>query len=182
MFGPLGQRKDGTFVFATPVGEGHVPMIALRDLGFFARYTFDHREAVSGKELEVASDIVGWDYLVSTFEKVTGQKAIALYQPFEEWFNNFENVDLPLAHNLDKGVKVEGVATWRSNFTAWWSLWRDDIITRDMNWIRKVNPRGYTLEKWMRENNYTGNLRIDLLKNVEDGKGVRINRKVVSEL
>lgn len=182
MFGPLGQRKDGTLVFATPVGEGHVPMIALRDLGFFARYTFDHREAVSGKELEVASDIVGWDYLVSTFQKVTGQKAIAHYQTFEEWFNNFDNVDLPLAHDLDKGVKVEGVTTWRTNFTAWWSLWRDDIITRDMNWIRKVNPRGYTLEKWMRENNYTGNLRIDLLKNGEDGKGVRINRKVVSEL
>ena len=58
MFGPIGQRADGTFVFASPIGDGHVCMIALEDLGFFARYAFDHRAAVSGKDLEVASEWV----------------------------------------------------------------------------------------------------------------------------
>ena len=43
MFGPVAKRQDGTVVFASPVGKGHVPMIALSDLGFFARYIFDHR-------------------------------------------------------------------------------------------------------------------------------------------
>ena len=69
-------RDDGTAVFATPIGKGHVNFVALPDIGFFARYTFDNRTLVSGQELKIASDIVGWDYLVETFTKVTGHKAV----------------------------------------------------------------------------------------------------------
>ncbi|KAI0668171.1 hypothetical protein C8Q78DRAFT_279650 [Trametes maxima] len=39
-------------------GNGHVPLIALTDVGFFARYLFDNREAMSAQELEVAGDRV----------------------------------------------------------------------------------------------------------------------------
>ncbi|KAH9926546.1 uncharacterized protein BXZ73DRAFT_102809 [Epithele typhae] len=45
MCGPLGQCPDGTAVFTAP-------MVALQDLGFFARYALGHR---SGRDLEVAS-------------------------------------------------------------------------------------------------------------------------------
>lgn len=90
MFGPLNIREDGTAVFVTPVGKGHVPMIALEDLGFWARYTFDHRFETSAKDLEVASDMVGWDYLASAFTKVTGKPAVVIDQTLDEWFDNFE--------------------------------------------------------------------------------------------
>lgn len=86
MFGPLNKRKDGTFVFASPIGNGHVPMIALPDLGYFARYTFDHREETSGKDLEVASEMVQWSELVKTFQKVTGNKAEYKPVSLDEWF------------------------------------------------------------------------------------------------
>jgi hypothetical protein len=92
MFGPLGQRPDGTVVFATPIGKGHVPMIALKDLGWWARYTFDHRAESSTKDFEIASDWVGWDYLRETFETVTGNKAIVVYQTVDEWFGNFVGI------------------------------------------------------------------------------------------
>ncbi len=98
MFGPIGQRPDGTYVFASPVGDGHVPMIALEDLGFFARYTFDHRAETSGKDLEIATDWVNWDYLVETFTKVTGEKAEFLRQPLDEWFKNWLRADHPIAN------------------------------------------------------------------------------------
>ncbi|CAL1716920.1 unnamed protein product [Somion occarium] len=180
MFGPLNKREDGTFVFATPVGNGHVPMIALADLGFFARYTFDHRVETSGKDLEVASDIVGWDYLVSTFQKVTGQKAVALYQSLDEWFKNLDHTDKPIANEQTK--VGPHTTTWRKNFTAFWSLWRDDIIKRDMEWIRSIHPNVRTVETWMRENNYKGQLKSDLLKNMEDGKAVVPRREVTNLL
>ena len=73
MFGPVARRADGTFVFASPIGDGHVPMIALRDLGFFARYAFDHRERVSGEDWAVASAMVPWtgtDGVLETFRRV----------------------------------------------------------------------------------------------------------------
>ena len=86
MFGPLKKRRNGTFVFASPIGNGHVPMIALSDLGYFSRYTFDHREETSGKDLEVASEMVQWDELVKTFEKVTGKRAEYMPVGLDQWF------------------------------------------------------------------------------------------------
>ena len=113
MFGPMNVRPDGTFVFATPVGKGHVPMIALTDLGYFARYSFDNRVLVSGKDLEVASDVVGWDRLVETFTRVTGQKAIVLDQSVEEWMENLTNMDLPVAGEREV---PDGSTTKKENF------------------------------------------------------------------
>jgi uncharacterized protein YbjT (DUF2867 family) len=98
MFGPMNKRKDGTFVFASPIGDGHIPMIALADLGFFARYTFDHRRETSGQELKIASDIVGWDYLVSTFTQATGQPAIYNRMDLDEWWSYTIGSDRPVAN------------------------------------------------------------------------------------
>lgn len=155
MFGPIGQRKDGTFVFASPIGKGHVPMIALEDLGFFARYTFDHRAETSGKDLEIATDWVDWDYLVKTFTKVTGEKAEVLHRTFDEWSEIFVRTDHPVANERAFG---DGSTTWRQNFVGFWAQWRDDVIRRDFDWLRKVNPNGYTLESWMRAKNYNGQI------------------------
>ncbi|OSX62577.1 hypothetical protein POSPLADRAFT_1141351 [Postia placenta MAD-698-R-SB12] len=147
MFGPLKKRENGTIVFATPVGNGHVPMIALSDMGFFARYTFDNRATASGQDLAIATEMVGWEHLKTTFEKVTGQKAEVVSQTIDDWLED------------------------RLNFRGWWALWRDDIVKRDMEWIRKVNAKGHTLESWMREQNYGDHLwqKIDILKITEDG-------------
>lgn len=145
-------------------------MIALSDLGFFARYTFDNRAHTSGRELEVASDIVGWDYLVSTFTKVTGEPATVVHQSVDEWFANFDGVDKPVANELGDG---DGTGTtWRENFAGWWALWRDGIIKRDMTWIREMHPEAETVETWMRKNDYVGRWKRSVLKNSEDGKTI----------
>ncbi|KAI0260669.1 NAD-P-binding protein [Gloeopeniophorella convolvens] len=178
MFAPAGQRADGTFVFAAPIGDGRVPMIALADLGYFARYTFDHRAETSGKELEVASEMVGWDHLVATFTKVTGQRAVYKRQTLDEWFDNFENTDRPVA-----AEGKEGSMSFKENFSGWWNTYHDDLRKRDMEWIREINPDGYTLEKWMVENRYDGSRgSVPILKAVEDGRGVKPNTERRAQL
>ncbi|GBE83630.1 NAD(P)-binding protein [Sparassis crispa] len=178
-FGPLNRRVDGTFVFATPVGTGHVPMIALPDLGFFARYTFDNRALTSTAELEVASDMVDWEYLLATFKKVTGQQAVVVYLNYDQWLTYLTNSNAPLAN--EQKVLEEGQTSWGENFSAWWSLFRDDVIKRDMQWIRNLNPNTKTLEAWMREKGYKGEYAY-LLKNTEEGKGISLNRERTSQL
>lgn len=111
MFGPIHWRSDGTAVFATPLGKGHIPLIALTDLGFFARYSFDNRELVSGKDLEVASEMVGRDHLVETFKRVTGKNAVFVDQTLDEWFMNVDDPDRPLAREQND------TTTWRENFS-----------------------------------------------------------------
>ncbi|KAL5507415.1 hypothetical protein ACEPAH_6871 [Sanghuangporus vaninii] len=79
MIGPITRGVDSTFVFASPVGDGYVALISLRDIGFFAGYSFDHRQDVSGTDLEIASKMVAWDGpdgLVETSKHATRQKAL----------------------------------------------------------------------------------------------------------
>ena len=119
MFGPVARRSDGTFVFASPIGDGHVPMIALHDLGFFARYSFDHRERVSGHDWAVASAMVPWtgeDGVIETFKRVNAEegrevKAVFVRQTVEEWMGNFVNTDKPAAIDNREGL------SWKENFT-----------------------------------------------------------------
>jgi hypothetical protein len=87
-------------------------MIALTDVGFFARYSFDHRAEVSGKDLEVASQMVGWPELVETFKKVTGQQAVFKSLSVEEWVGLFENNHIPV---FSEGK--EGDVSWKENFS-----------------------------------------------------------------
>ncbi|TFK78827.1 NAD-P-binding protein [Polyporus arcularius HHB13444] len=168
MFGPINVRADGTHVFASPVGPGHVPMIALQDLGFFARYIFDHRAETSRQELEVASDYVGWDYLVKTFTKVTGKKAEYVPLSIEEWTTLVLDVDHPIASEQRRG---DGTTTWGENFTRWWQFYRDDLAKRDFASLRRINPGLLSVEDWMRSTNYTGEIGSELLKNDADGTG-----------
>ncbi|EKM56929.1 uncharacterized protein PHACADRAFT_91806 [Phanerochaete carnosa HHB-10118-sp] len=172
MLGPLFRREDGTFVFAFPAGVGHVAMVSLKDIGFFARYSFDNRAEVSGKDLEIASEMATLEYTVETFKRVTGLPAVAVHLTVEEWFLNWTNTDEPVARD---GKHVAGSTTWKDNFTAFWNLYRDDIVQRDMTWVRKVNPDGQNLEKWMRETQYKGDLDLSLLKYWEDGSRVSLD-------
>lgn len=179
MFGPLNKRPDGTFVFASPIADGHVSMIALSDLGFWARYTFDHRAETSAKDLEIASEMVGWEHLVKTFAKATGQPAVFKRQTIDEWFENFTDVDKPVANEKEDGDES---TTIRQNFSSFWRQWRDDIISRDIRWIRSVHPQTATVESWMRSTHYTGEVNRSLLKNAEDGKSFGLNWEKIKSL
>ncbi|KAF8585889.1 NAD(P)-binding protein [Ramaria rubella] len=188
MFGPLNKRSDGTLVFASPVGDGHVPMVSLKDLGFFARYIFDHPHETSAQDLEIVSECVGWDHLVSTFVKVTGQKAVFVRQTLPEWFDNFNGIDKPLARDFHEGFKKGFNAektTWRENFSGFWSMWRDDVIKRDMEWVKNINPETEDLETWMKRVGYAGSFQ-HVLKIVEDGQkdgsSFGINLEVTNKL
>ena len=93
----------------------------------------------------------------------------------------FHNVDYPLASD-HKGPITPDTMTFRKNFTSWWKIYRDGILHRDMEWIRRINPKGHTLESWMRENNYGGRMKRDFLKNAEDAKTVSLNMERIAKL
>jgi hypothetical protein len=82
----------------------------------------------------------------------------------------------------------EGVSTHRTNFNSFWRQWKDDIIKRDMNWIKSINPHTKSLDTWMRETGYVGGLAAGektgllLLKNVEEGKSWANDAQRTSEL
>ncbi|KAJ7873533.1 NAD-P-binding protein [Mycena olivaceomarginata] len=146
LFEPLNVREDGTVVFASPLEDGHVPLIALKDIGWWARYTFDHRAETSGRDLNINSECVHWDDLVKTFTKVTGLPAVYKRLSIEEYFSVFEaeKLEAPLASDKQRG---DGSKTVGDDFKAFFAH-------KDMEWIRSVHPGTYTLEQWMRETSF----------------------------
>jgi hypothetical protein len=190
MFGPINKRDDGTYVFYAPIEDGHVPMIALEDLGWWARYTFDHREDSSAQTWEVASDWISWPYLVETFTKVTGKPAVFVRAPSTDvWWSYYTNTDKPIASDRIKtpgdGKDGDGNISFKVNHSRFWNQWRDSVITRDFEWIRKIHPKTHTLESWMRSINYDGDVfkyRMGYLKNVADGYSFGANLEKMKTL
>lgn len=141
--------------------QGSIPVIALDDLGWWARYIFDNAPLTTGKDLEVASQPITFPEVVETFKHVTGLPAEYESVSMDEYFKLW-NGEIPVATEVPEGK------TFEENFRAWWAMWRDNIVQRDMDWIKRIHPPT-TLEMWMREHHYTGELRIDLIKGVQDG-------------
>ena len=71
--------------------------------------------------------------------------------------------------------------TVKQNFSGFWRVFGDELVPRDMDWIRSVHPGTQTLEDWMRENNYTGTEGM-ILKSREDHGDWGINKEVTRKL
>lgn len=68
LFAPFKQRPDGTYVFAGAIGDGHMPMLYVEDLGFWVRHVLDNPDkTTTGVELEIASEMVSYPQIVETF-------------------------------------------------------------------------------------------------------------------
>ncbi|CAK5283344.1 unnamed protein product [Mycena citricolor] len=171
---PLNVRKDGTVVFAAPLGDGIMPLVSLKDIGWWARYTFDHRTETSGRDLDIVSENITWDDLVKTFTKVTGKPAVYVPQTIDEWFANFHI-------GLSDAKIGTGSLTVKENFAGFWAVFRDRKVVKDVEWCKSVHPGTQSVEQWMRENNYQGKGPTSL-KGVEDTGRWPVNEDVTSRL
>lgn len=106
--------------------------------------------------------MLGWDELVETFTLVTNLPAVYKDVSFDEWAKKMPYKNIPVARDVPTGRSLS------DNSRAWWRLYHDDIIERDMEWIKKVSPERVTVENWIRQTGYDGTPK-PLLKDVEDG-------------
>ncbi|KAJ6627783.1 hypothetical protein B0H10DRAFT_309364 [Mycena sp. CBHHK59/15] len=111
--GPFNVRADGTRVFTSQMGDGQMSMMTLKDVGFLARWVFDHRL----ESPDLASDMLDCDTLVATLTRVTGARGAPA--PADEWWSYFVDRDVPMA---GMGMRGDGRTTARENYTRWWTL------------------------------------------------------------
>ncbi|KIK68284.1 hypothetical protein GYMLUDRAFT_711004 [Collybiopsis luxurians FD-317 M1] len=143
MMGPLPERdENGALVFALPIEDGHMPVISLKDIGWWARYIFDHRSETSGQEVKIADKMVTVDDLVDIVSRTTGIPTVRKRIPVEEYLDHH-----PRLNEVNR-AKLSGM---------FWT-WRDDLMTRDIEWLKSVHPDGQTLEEWIKETGYDGTL------------------------
>ncbi|KIK58738.1 hypothetical protein GYMLUDRAFT_1005610 [Collybiopsis luxurians FD-317 M1] len=148
MLGPQPQRENGALVFDTPTKDGLIPMISLDDIAWWTRYTFDHLPETSGQELKIATEMMSINQVVEIFTRVTGIPAVRKHISVEEYWA--------------KRSSFTPMRYLEATYSAVCNVWRDTILTRDMEWIRKVHPTGFTLETWIKTKGYDGSLVPDM--------------------
>ncbi|KAJ3842043.1 hypothetical protein EV361DRAFT_446904 [Lentinula raphanica] len=154
LLGPLPKRENGVVVWELPTRDGHIPLISLKDIGWWARYTFDHRSETSGQELKIATDMMTAEEIVKTFTEVTGIPAVHRRVPIDDYLARYpDRFSKPMVSGEPHGFTIGD--TYRGVYT----LMGDDIVTRDMEWIRRTYPTGHTLRSFIQEQGFDGNLK-----------------------
>lgn len=145
-------EEDGTRTFAFPLGDGHIPMMTLRDMGVFTLKVFQDRERWSGKTLNLASHFATGPELAKALTKAAGVKAVYKNISYEEWTATLEFADAPVATTDPEGITVG------QNFAMWWPGFQDSILlpTRDMKLLKEIHPELETLEGWMKRVGHDG--------------------------
>jgi hypothetical protein len=167
---------DGeTWVFAAPLGDGALPLIVLEDLGWYARWIFDHPERSVGMWLKASTEHVHWADLASTFTAVTGKRAVYKNLTLDEYFASgvFPNAEAKVGHGVGDDSTLQ---TYRQNFTGFWNMWKASggnkgNAQRDYALLDEIYPgRIKSVEEWMRKTGYTGEPG-SVLKDYRDSKG-----------
>ncbi|KAF8310116.1 NAD-P-binding protein [Clavulina sp. PMI_390] len=168
-------QPDGTRVFYAPMNEDSgMWLVSQADMAWWARYIFDNPDKTAGQELKITSAQHTYREIAETFTKVTGIPATYRLLTMDEFFSLWNGKEIPIASDIS--VEQGGVS-WETHFRCWWAVWRDNVLKRDLDWLRSVHPGTTTLEQWMRDTKYDGSLpqavRDRLLKNNEDHIGIR---------
>ena len=123
--------------------------------------------------LQVSTEDVSWEHLASTFTEVTGRKAVYKDVTLDEYFAPgfvFEDAEAKVGHSVAHDSTLQ---TYRQNFSAFWTMWKDDLLKTDYALLDEILPdRVKTLGEWMRITGYDGS-RGSVLKDYSDGRKVR---------
>ena len=109
---------------------------------------FDNPLETFGRDLQVASHRASGKDIAEAFTRVTGKPAVYIPLSLDEYFGSFRGADAPVAPEAPQGM------SFRENFTGFWNGRKDDIVHRDMEWLKSIHPGLRSVESWMREHEY----------------------------
>lgn len=174
-FNPV-KNEDGSFTFYSSIGDGLLPLMALEDIGPYVSWIFNNKERSDNLDLITVTDILPYSAIISSFEKVTGKKAIWKDLPYEDFAKvrrMTDNIPAAWAHRAGEYNDPSGMSM-KANFYGWWNSWRDSLFTWDkvdVGLLDEIHPgRIRSFEEWMVKVRYNGERKV-VLKDVADRWG-----------
>lgn len=149
--------EDGVVTWRVPLGQGAIPHVSLEDCGYYVRWLFEHPRLACGLNLEVAIEDVAYTDLAAAFTAVTGRPARYIDTSLDDyWKGSVSGVaHSPAGYNADPGDPA--TMTFRDNFTGFWNLWKNRIITRNYALLDEIHPqRIRTVEQWLKREEQSG--------------------------
>lgn len=156
-------NEDSTqFIFTLPLGDGKVPFIVLSDFARYVDWLFAHPEQSTGLDLHVSSAHATGADIANAFTVTNpGKKGIYANVPISA-VNEIAWAKLPKKKETKVGYRSVSddralLQTFEQNFTNWWNLYKDSVITRDYELLDRILPdRIRTVEEWMEKEGYNG--------------------------
>lgn len=128
--------NDPILVFTVPMIDKPWTMIAINDIGFFARYIFANPDATLGTTVAVASESLTMQEAADTFTKVTGIPAV--YEPMTlDQYRSLGFVGATDIGNMFEFIQIYG-------------------CVRDFDVIQQIHPHLTSFENWLRETEWKG--------------------------
>ena len=147
--GSLSDGRSGKIFRSPMTGSGKWQMVALEDLGEFARLMFADRKQWGGRTLRIASEELSMQEIVEQFEETTGIPAA--FEPMTD--EEFRGLGSEYAHDL-----LNNVLMYRQG----------DYGKRDYARLRLLNPSLRSFKSWLVETGWKGEPRA-MRKNAADG-------------
>lgn len=135
--GTLSDGREGLIFRGPLAGDAPWPMVALDDIGAFARIMFADPDRWGGRTLRIGSDAPTIAEAVATFERVTGLPAEFAPPSDEEFLVS----DLPNAHDV-----LNNFLFYRHGHAA----------PRDYAALREIHPGLRSFEAWLLETGWRG--------------------------
>lgn len=149
------KQDDGSYLFKLSIGEsGSMPLVSLDDLGWFARYMFEHPEQFRGDLLSVGIEHASGHKIAESFAAVTGRPAHFVPRTRKETEDMLPEIKLGTAHS--PGYEDPTLVTMREMFVPWWNIWAEShgntgLWTRDYERLDTIKPdRIRSIEQWMK--------------------------------
>lgn len=132
--GKLPDGREGPIFHFAGGGKPH-PLIALDDIGWFARGLSENTEALGGRTLRELGDAPMLAQVAATFEHITGIPC--------EW------QDLPLA-------AIEAFPTFGHDLAAMYCSFQNHGVVRDLTALRELHPGLMDFDHWLRVTGWRG--------------------------
>ncbi|KAI9656581.1 MAG: hypothetical protein M1821_004788 [Bathelium mastoideum] len=149
------RQDDGSYTFEIAIGEkGSMPLVSLDDLGWFARYIFEHPSQFRGDLVSVGIEHATGQMIAEAFTKVTGRPARFIPRQGKDLKRISPDFTLGTAHS-PRFVDLT-LVTIKEMFVPWWNIWAEShgnagLWTRDYQRLDSIKPdRIRSVEEWMR--------------------------------
>ena len=154
--------EDGTREFALPLDDGAVPFTCIEEIGYYARWVFEHPEESAGLNVKLAVEHVSLPMFAEAFSEVTGKPARSKNISVEEWIHT-SSFSKSLDYKMGSQSEPEddpSLLTVNQNFSAWMRLYQRSggnkgLLRRDYELLDRIYPgRAKSLKEWMKKTNY----------------------------
>jgi hypothetical protein len=147
--------QDDGYVFKLPVHkESIMPLSPLDNYGVALKWVLEHPQESIGKFVSGGPFQLTFEQIAYALEQYTGKKTEFQAVTIDEWMERI-SASIDPQGRLPRGTSPDDTTsfTFRKSFGAWWSIWRDNRISKakkGTQWADVPQLSKYkTLQEWM---------------------------------